>query len=55
LSSIKWKTGTEHRIRIMNELFKTNIRVEITDAFPGDVNTGTKVHLFIPKKINKHA
>ena len=38
----------ENRIVIMNDLFKTNIRVEVTDAHPNEVNCGTKVKLFIP-------
>ena len=45
----------ENRIRIMNELFKTNIRAEISDAFEGTENSGTKITLLIPKKIYKHA
>ncbi len=40
----------ENRIGIMNDLFHTNIRVEVTDAFPGETNCGTKVILFIPQK-----
>lgn len=40
----------ENRIGIMNDLFKTNIRVEVTDAYPGETNCGTKVTLFIPQK-----
>lgn len=40
----------ENRIGIMNDLFKTNIRVEVTDAYPGTINCGTKVTLFIPQK-----
>jgi two-component system LytT family sensor kinase len=51
-------TGMENianRIRIMNELFKTEIRAEVSDAFPKADNPGTKVNLFIPKTINEHA
>jgi LytS/YehU family sensor histidine kinase/Tfp pilus assembly protein PilF len=40
----------ENRIGIMNDLFNTNIRVEVTDAYPGEINCGTKVTLFIPQK-----
>lgn len=40
----------ENRIGIMNDLFKTNIRVVVTDAYPGETNCGTKVTLFIPQK-----
>jgi tetratricopeptide (TPR) repeat protein len=40
----------ENRIGIMNDLFNTNIRVEVTDAYPGETNCGTKVTLFIPQK-----
>ena len=39
----------ENRIVIMNDLFKTNIRVEIGDAYPGAANCGTKVKLYIPQ------
>lgn len=45
----------ENRIRIMNELFKTTIKATVSDAFEDQENTGTRVNLFIPKKINKHA
>jgi two-component system LytT family sensor kinase len=45
----------ENRINIMNELFKTNIKVSIGDAYPGVKNAGTRVEIFIPKKINNHA
>jgi hypothetical protein len=45
----------ESRILIMNELFKTNIKVAIADAHPGDKNAGTHVEIFIPKKINNYA
>ncbi len=45
----------ESRISIMNDLFKTNIKAEIKDAEPEEEHTGTRVELFIPKKINKHA
>lgn len=45
----------ENRIRIMNELFNTNIRADVADAFPSESDTGTLVKLFIPKKINAHA
>jgi len=40
----------ENRIGIMNDLFKTNIRVEVTDAYPDSVNCGTKIKLFIPQQ-----
>ena len=40
----------ENRIVIMNDLFKTNIRVEVTDAHPNEVHCGTKVKLFIPQQ-----
>jgi hypothetical protein len=40
----------ENRIVIMNDLFSTNIRVEIGDAYPGAVHCGTKVTLHIPQK-----
>jgi hypothetical protein len=45
----------ESRITIMNDLFKTNIKVTIDDAHPGAKNAGTRVEIFIPKKINDHA
>jgi len=45
----------ESRISIMNELFKTNIKVEISDAYPGQENCGTKVRLLIPQKSQAHA
>lgn len=45
----------ENRINIMNELFKTKIKVTIGDAHPGAKNAGTRVEIFIPKKINDHA
>jgi tetratricopeptide (TPR) repeat protein len=45
----------ENRITIMNELFKTNIKVNIGDAYTGIKNAGTRVEIFIPKKINDHA
>lgn len=45
----------ENRISIMNELFNTTIKVDITDAFEQNENKGTKINLFIPKKINHHA
>jgi hypothetical protein len=40
----------ENRIVIMNDLFSTNIRVEIGDAYPGAVHCGTKVTLYIPQQ-----
>lgn len=40
----------ENRIGIMNDLFSTNIRVDITDAFPGEPNCGTRIRLFIPQQ-----
>lgn len=40
----------ENRIVIMNDLFSTNIRVEIGDAYPGEVHCGTKVTLYIPQQ-----
>lgn len=40
----------ENRIGIMNDVFDTNIRVEITDADPTAHNCGTNVTLFIPQK-----
>jgi len=45
----------ENRIGIMNDLFDTNIRVEITDAFSGTQNYGTKIKLFIPQQNTLHA
>ncbi|HEY1039759.1 MAG TPA: histidine kinase, partial [Bacteroidia bacterium] len=45
----------ENRIDIMNQVFNTSIRVEISDAFPGATNTGTLVKLYIPQKTNAHA
>jgi hypothetical protein len=45
----------ENRIVIMNELYRTNIRVEITDAYPDAENSGTQVNICIPKNIKKHA
>lgn len=44
-----------HRIEIMNELYKTTIRVEISDAYPTALNIGTLVKIFIPKTINHYA
>jgi tetratricopeptide (TPR) repeat protein len=43
------------RVQIMNELFRSQIRVEVSDAFPGEANCGTLVKLIIPKKPNTHA
>lgn len=40
----------ENRIGIMNDLFTTNIRVEVGDAYPGEENCGTKVTLYIPQQ-----
>lgn len=40
----------ENRIVIMNDLFSTNIRVEISDAYPGSLYCGTKVKLYIPQQ-----
>lgn len=40
----------ENRIVIMNDLFGTNIRVEISDAYPGNIHCGTKVKLYIPQQ-----
>ena len=40
----------ESRIKVMNELFKTNIQVSISDAYPNEENCGTKVELIIPPK-----
>ncbi len=40
----------ENRIGIMNDVFNTNIRVEVSDAYPDAGNCGTKVTLFIPQK-----
>jgi hypothetical protein len=45
----------ENRIKIMNELFKTNIKVTLGDAHPDAKNSGTRVEIFIPKNINDHA
>lgn len=45
----------ENRIAIMNELYKMNIKVSITDAYLDTENTGTCVEINIPKKINDHA
>ena len=45
----------ENRIAIMNELYKMNIQVSITDAYPDLENAGTRVEIIIPKKINTHA
>lgn len=45
----------ENRIVIMNDLFKTDIRVEVTDAYPGETNCGTKINLFIPQQKHIHA
>jgi tetratricopeptide (TPR) repeat protein len=41
----------ESRIGIMNQLYKVNIRATVADAFPGQEHPGTKVEIFIPKKI----
>ncbi|MCE3227731.1 MAG: hypothetical protein K0S32_2282 [Bacteroidetes bacterium] len=41
----------ENRISIMNQLYKVNIRATVADAFPGEEHPGTKVEIFIPKKI----
>lgn len=40
----------ENRIGIMNDLFTTNIRVDVSDAYPGEENCGTKVTLYIPQQ-----
>jgi len=40
----------ENRIVIMNDLFGTNIRVEIGDAYPGALHCGTRVTLYIPQQ-----
>lgn len=40
----------ENRIVIMNDLFGTNIRVEVSDAYPGAGHCGTKVKLYIPQQ-----
>lgn len=40
----------ENRIRIMNELYKFNIRVNVREAFPGSEQPGTHVEILIPKK-----
>jgi tetratricopeptide (TPR) repeat protein len=45
----------ESRITIMNQLYKTNIRVVITDTDLTVLDAGTHVEIFIPKKINSHA
>ncbi len=45
----------ESRIAIMNELFKTKINVTISDAYSSETNKGTRVEIFIPKKLNNHA
>ncbi|MES2134253.1 MAG: histidine kinase [Bacteroidota bacterium] len=45
----------ENRIVIMNDLFGTNIRVEVTDAHPELANCGTKVKLYIPQQKHAHA
>ncbi|MBS1636110.1 MAG: histidine kinase [Bacteroidetes bacterium] len=45
----------EQRISIMNELYNTNILVEVQDAFPDRGETGTLVKITIPKKIEEHA
>jgi tetratricopeptide (TPR) repeat protein len=44
-----------NRVQIMNEIFHTNIRVEIGEAFPGQADCGTRVKLTIPKKPNTNA
>jgi len=45
----------ENRLVIMNELFETNIRVLVDDAYPGELNCGTKINLFIPQHKHAHA
>lgn len=40
----------ENRIVIMNDLFSTNIRVEVEDAFPDVENCGTRVKIYIPQQ-----
>lgn len=40
----------ENRIVIMNDLFGTNIRVDISDAYPGAPHCGTRVKLYIPQQ-----
>lgn len=45
----------EHRIRVMNELFRTNIRAEVSDATDSATNPGTRVLLYIPKHLHRHA
>ncbi len=45
----------ESRIDIMNQVFHTDIKVDIQDAFPGEKYCGTQVKLLIPQKKNTHA
>jgi len=45
----------ESRIAMINKLYKTNIRVEVSDAFPGQECCGTRVTIHIPKNIRIHA
>lgn len=45
----------DHRIRVMNELFRTHIRAEVSDAAESETNPGTRVQLYIPKNIHRHA
>jgi tetratricopeptide (TPR) repeat protein len=41
----------ENRVKVMNELYRLNIRVNSADAFPALENPGTRVEIIIPKKI----
>lgn len=45
----------ENRILMMNEVFRTNINAVVSNAFENETDSGTKVVLFIPKKMNHHA
>lgn len=45
----------ENRIQLMNEIYKTNIKVEISDFYPEELQCGTMVKLYIPQKQFEHA
>jgi tetratricopeptide (TPR) repeat protein len=45
----------QSRVEIMNQVFATAIKVEISDAWPGEKNCGTRVKLIIPQKKTSNA
>lgn len=45
----------ENRIELMNEIYNSNIKIEITDLYPDKEHSGTQVKLIIPQKHFKNA